>query len=234
MSESFYDRIRREWAKRFSTVNPVHAEGSTSGSSIRSSEETADTPPSDLSQGWALSKPRVSTRFSPKVKAYLNAKFELGEKTGLKADPNQVSADMRNTRDEENNRRFSREEWLSKNQIKSYFSRLASAKRKGQQTDDVDDREELEDILGEEEENSRQLLINNIIEKIGLRHPICYDVYDLCEFCKGSKLSKFNVVMLKAILKNFDISFKSKDRKNDLVEHLTAFVQKCPCFEGPE
>ena len=122
------------------------------------------------------------------MKAYLNAKFELGERTGLKADPNQVSADMRNARDEENNRRFSREEWLTQNQIKSYFSRLASAKRKGQQTDDVDDRAELEDILGEQEENSRQLLINSIIEKIGLRHPICYDVYDLCEYCKSSKL----------------------------------------------
>ena len=60
------------------------------------------------------SKPRVSTRFSPKVKAYLNAKFELGEKTGLKADRNQVTADMRNARDEENNRRFPREEWLTK------------------------------------------------------------------------------------------------------------------------
>lgn len=79
--------------------------------------------------------------------------------------------------------------------------------------DDVDDGAELENILGEQEENSRQLLINNIIEKIGLRHPICYDVYDLCEYCKGSKRSKFNVVMLKAILRNFDISFKSKDRK---------------------
>ena len=172
------------------------------------------------------------TRFTPKVKAYLNAKFDLGEKTGLKADPNQVSADMRNARDEENNRRFCREEWLTKNQINSYFSRLASAKRKLQ--DDVDDRVELEDILGEQEENSRQLLINSIIEKIGLRHPICYDVSNLCEYCKGSKLSKFNVVMLKAILKNFDILFKSKDRKKDLVEHLAAFVQKCPCFEGPE
>ena len=234
ISESIYDRMRREWAKRFSTIDPVQADGSTSGSGICSSEETTDTPPSDLSQGWALSKPRVSTRFSPKVKTYLNAKFELGERTGLKADPNQVSADMRNARDEENNRRFSREEWLTQNQIKSYFSRLASAKRKGQQTEDLDDQAELEDIFGEQEENSRQLLINSIIEKIGLRHPICYDVYDLCEYCKSSKLSKFNVVMLKAILKNFDISFKSKDRKKDLVEHLAAFVQKCPCFDGPE
>ena len=148
ISESIYDRMRREWAKRSSTIDPVQADGSTSGSGICSSEETTDTPPSDLSQGWALTKPRVSTRFSPKVKTYLNAKFELGERTGLKADPNQVSADTRNARDEENNRRFSREEWLTHNQIKSYFSRLASAKRKGQQTD----------ILGEQEENSRQLL----------------------------------------------------------------------------
>ena len=98
----------------------------------------------------------------------------------------------------------------------------------------MDDRAELEGILGEQEENSRQLLINSIIEEIGLRHPICYYVYDLCEYCKSSKLSKFNVVMLKAIPKNFDISSKSKDRKKDLVEHLAAFVQKCPCFQVPE
>jgi len=30
--------------------------------------------------------------------------------------------------------------------------------------------------------------------------------------------------MLKAILKNFDISFISKDKKQDSVEQLTAFV----------
>ena len=78
------------------------------------------------------------------------------------------------------------------------------------------------------------LSVTSIIEEINLRNPICYDVYDLCEYCKRSKLSKFNVVMLKAILKNFDISFKSKDRKKDLVEHLGSFVQKCPCFDRPE
>ena len=156
----------------------------------------------------------VATRFSQKVKAYLNAKFELGEKNGLKADPNQVSADMRNARDEENNRRFSREEWLTKSQIKSFF-RLASARRKGQETEKVDDQTEIEDIFEEEEEDSRQQVISSIIEEIGLCHPICYDVYDrdLCDNYKCSKLSKFNVQMLKAILKNFEISYKSKDRK---------------------
>ncbi|XP_078352890.1 uncharacterized protein LOC144637689 [Oculina patagonica] len=231
MTESCYDRIRRDWAERFSTVDPVHSDGSTSSRSSNPEKTTIDAPPSDLSQGWALSKPRAANRFSPKVRAYLNAKFELGEKTGLKADPNQVSADMRNARDEENNRRFSREEWLTKTQIKGYFSRLASARRKGQQPNDADDQTELEDILAEEEENNRQQVINSIIEEIGLRHPICYDVYDLCEYHKCSKLSKFNVQVLKTILKAFDIPFKSKDRKKDLVDHLAAFVQQCSCFE---
>ena len=36
--------------------------------------------------------------------------------------------------------------------------------RKGQQTDDLYDKTELEDILGEQEGNSKQLLINSIIE----------------------------------------------------------------------
>lgn len=233
MSESSYDHMRREWAARFSTVDPVQADCS-SGSSVRSSEKATDVPPSDLRQGWALSKPRVSARFTSKVKAYLNTKFELGEKTGSKADPHQVSADMRNARDEENKRRFSREEWLTKIQIKSYFSRLASTRRKGQETEEVDVQAELEDILGEEEEHCRQQVINSIIEEIGLRHPICYDVYNLCEYCKSSKLSKFNVPMLKAILENFEISFKSKDRKTDLVERLAAFVKTCTCFQAAE
>ena len=58
MSESIYDHMRREWAERFSTVDPVEADGF-SGSSIRSSEKATDGPPSDLSQVWALSKPRA-------------------------------------------------------------------------------------------------------------------------------------------------------------------------------
>ena len=153
----------------------MQSDGSTS-SRGRSSEKTTDGSHSNLSQGWALAKSRVATRFSSKVKAYLSAKFELEGKTGLKADPNQVAADMRNARDEDNNRRFSREELLTRYQIKSYFSRLEYLRRKGQDTDAVDDQTELEEILEEEEENSRQQVINSIIQEIGLRHPICFDV----------------------------------------------------------
>lgn len=201
MSESSYDKMRREWAQRFATVDPVETNTFKVGSA-RYLTQSTDQTPSNLSQGWALSKLRVATRFTAEVKAYLKAKFELGEKTGLKTDPTQVSADMRNARDEENNRRFSREEWLTKSQIKSYFSRLASARRKGQATEDVDEETNIEDLLAEEEEYDRIQVINQISEEIGLCHPICYDVYDLCEYRKCNKLFKF------------------------------VFLQKCLCFEG--
>jgi len=47
--------------------------------------------------GAANSSARGATRFSVKVKEYLTAKFDIGEKTGDKADPTQVASDMRNT-----------------------------------------------------------------------------------------------------------------------------------------
>ena len=142
----------------------------------------------------------------------MKAKFELGERTGLKTDPTQVSVDMRNARDEDNNRRFSREKWLTKSQIKNYFSRLASVRRKGQQTEDVDEETNIEDVLAEEEEYDRVQVINQISEQIGLCHPILYEVYDICEHRKGKELSKFNKNMLKVILKKMRFHLKQETR----------------------
>ena len=60
-------------------------------------------------------------RFTDKVKNYLTARFDLGEQSGRKADPQQVSYDMRKARDEQNNRLFDRQEWLSKTQVQGFF-----------------------------------------------------------------------------------------------------------------
>ena len=75
-----------------------------------------------LSSGWALQKARAGTaRFSPKVKQYLSLKFDVGERTGRKADLQQVAQDMRTARDQSGNRIFEREEWLTKTQIQGFF-----------------------------------------------------------------------------------------------------------------
>jgi len=44
--------------------------------------------------------------------------FNAREESGCKADPEQVAIDMINARNKNNARLFSREEWLSRNQIR--------------------------------------------------------------------------------------------------------------------
>ena len=83
-----------------------------------------------LQMGWALHKSRSGqTRFSDNVREYLQKKFDIGEETGRKEDPAQIASDMRKARNTDGTRMFSRAEWLSKVQIRAFFSRI-SARRK--------------------------------------------------------------------------------------------------------
>ena len=149
----------------------------------------------------------------------------LEKKTRDKADPTQVASDMRSAKDDDNSRLFRREEWLTKTQVKGFFSRLATArKRRGKE--DID----LNDAYAEEEEEEREKLLANIASELSPHYPICYDTTDLCKCIKEDKLQKFNVTMLKTILLEFDVAFNSKDRKKDLMQKLSYFVQECNCF----
>ena len=66
------------------------------------------------------------TRCSSHVKEYLKAsRFDAGEESRCKADPEQVPIDMRNARNKDNTRLFSIEEWLSRNLIQAYFLKLS-------------------------------------------------------------------------------------------------------------
>jgi hypothetical protein len=102
--------------------------------------------------GWALHAPASKSRFPDCVKLYLKAKFDLGERTGEKADSQQVALDMRNARNEDGDRLFQRDQWLTKNQVKSFFSRLAAARRKNVGTNDSEDDlvslSEIDDVSG--------------------------------------------------------------------------------------
>ena len=84
-----------------------------------------------LPQGWALRSTKKAARFSAKQKAYLDDKFKIGERTGFKADPAQVAQDMRHAKHEDGSRRFTVDEFLAPQQIKSYFSRMAAKFRQG-------------------------------------------------------------------------------------------------------
>ena len=222
--ESFYDQLRRDWASRFSTLLP---ENLPKPKSVFSSVTTPSLP-----MGWALQKPRTGgVRYSQQVKDYLKARFDAGEESGRKADPNQVVLDMRSARTAENKWLFSRDEWLSRGQIQSYFSRLSVLKRKQtSRSDSVS----LQDIDGLVEEEIQWQQMEEVYEKMSVQHPIYYDAHNLCELHQSQKISSFNVSMLKSIYSHFEIPFKSKDRKFQLVEKLTAMLSECSCSSFAE
>ena len=129
-----------------------------------------------------------------------------------------------------------------KNQVKSFFSRLAAARRKIVATNDSEDDlaslSEIDDISGNqwmeeleslEEEQERCSLLEAVESQIGITHPVIYDTFDLCELNKQNRLNVFKIIMLKEICSTFDITFKSRDNKGMLVTKLKEMLDQCSC-----
>ena len=152
--------------------------------------ETTTSESPERSIGWALNKPRSgSVRFSENVRHYLTAKFDIGETTGMKVNPNDVEAEMRISKDENNQRRFARSEWLTSSQIKSFFSRLSSTRRKqGSKTTASRNKSDELDIV--DEINTEEMIeqVGMVVDQIGVKYPIIHDIYNLCKYYKEGKL----------------------------------------------
>ena len=142
---------------------------------------------SDLQLAWALNKPRSqAVRFMDEVKQYLTTKFDLGERTGNKAEPGKVAADMRKSMNPDGSRMFKRKDWLTKSQMLGFFSRLAATQRR-QGNQEV----RVEDVYAEKEEQERRGVLENEAAQLSPRHPICYDPYCLCDLSRNEKTRQF-------------------------------------------
>ncbi|KAL9954022.1 hypothetical protein ACROYT_G041510 [Oculina patagonica] len=130
----------------------------------------------------------------------MTKKFDLGETSGRKEDPDSVARAMMTAKDSEGNRLFTSAEFLTSKQIANFFSRLA-AKRRRQDVADVSD----EEVDNAERESALQELTNTVMQEVSLEHPIVYDCYNLCELVRSSKLSSFAIQMLKEICNHFEI-----------------------------
>ena len=194
-----YDKHRRDWAEKFLTVD--NNEGS-SRAPVANCDERGDefeyqalSSCSDLQLGWALHKAlNQGVRFPAEVRQYLTTKFDLGERTGNKADPGKVAADMRTARRPDGLRIFDRKDWLMKSQVQGFFSRLAATRRK-QGNQEV----QMEDVYAEEEEQERREVLESLAAELSPRHPICYDSYCLCDLARDESLDSFSVVMFKDV-----------------------------------
>ena len=109
------DQLQIDWVRRFQRISLDSKRRSRFLKEVQIETKTKVKP---LRMGRALHKAiGGQTRFSVKVRGYLQKKFDIGQKTGRKEDPAQVANDMRNAHKTDGTQIFSRMEWLSKLQI---------------------------------------------------------------------------------------------------------------------
>ncbi|CAH3124606.1 unnamed protein product [Pocillopora meandrina] len=200
--ETLYDRAIMGYASRLE-------QGATAIPELGLGKEvriTAYSAPS-LPMGWALKCSRTrGARFSTKQKEYLSAKFQIGERTGLKADPASVATAVRKAKDVN-----------------------------GEQLFDNDDEDE-DHTAHLPRENHSQEMRDNIVTSMSIQnaHPIVYDSLNICELVQKSKLASFSIKLLQEICSSFglDISNIKIKRKQPYINILRELVKGCKCQLG--
>lgn len=114
-------------------------------------------------------------------------------------------------------------EFLSPQQISSYFSRLA-AKVQKQLPHDCD-------VQASEEEINLTMARNLALETISLQHPIMFHHFDICTVVKNDTLKKLKLGMLQSICQNLEMNVPvhAIRRKAPYLALLGEAVSQCTC-----
>ena len=182
--------------------------------------------------GWSLKTSSTKrVKFTTTQRDYLRKKFLIGKTTGRKLDPSIVAKDMRSTKDVLGDRLFAVDEFLTSQQIVSYFSRLASSGTF--ENIEEEEKEESEDVGNSaKEEKAIEDMKSLVAKEVDLSHPIIYDTHNICELVATDKLSvTFSVTALREICLYFDIDVTdvTAKRKKPYTEKLHRLVGSCTC-----
>ena len=185
-----------------------------------------------LQMGWALKTAKKKTMFSQEQKKYLTEQFVIGEESGKKADPKQVSQDMRKVRNESGVRLFLGKDVLSSQQVSGFFSRLAAKIRNASPTEaekpESDDDEQQNAV---EAESLHSQLHEVVHDEVALRHPIVSLSRNICNLVNANKLSTLSVGMLKEICESLGLNVDdiNQRRKKPLIERISQVAGECSC-----
>ena len=102
---------------------------------------------------------------------------------------------MQNARNTDDTRMFCKMEWLSKLQIQGFFSRVSTKRKQsdGKETSSDDDEPDNNEELAVEyasltDEQMLEKASVAVQSEIGVKHPVIYDVYNLCEMAFENRL----------------------------------------------
>ena len=153
--------------------------------SVRNVQEVSKEVPLQaiLPMGWALRSSGITSKgFTARQKEYLTTKFTIGETTSCKADPVIVARDMMKPRGSDGERLFSSDEFVTSQEITSFFSRLAAKKS-------------FSVMDGTDENNAEAVEFESCLEELtnGVRREVfLFDCHNICDLVRQGKLNKFN------------------------------------------
>ena len=177
----------------------------------------------------ALKQAKRVTRFTETQKEYLVARFNIGQESGMKLDAAAVAKEMRRARGADGERLFEISDFLTAQQVASFFSRTA-AKLK-QQTAPGEPPSEY-DILAMEEESNISNTKETVRVALHVQHPIIWDQYDICAMVKAKSLQKLKLDLLKLLCEKMSINLPQgidRRRKAPYICLLENLVKYCPC-----
>jgi len=180
-----------------------------------------------LDEGWSLKKTAKSYRFNEKQRNYLLAKFNIGAITGRKANPDAVAKEMRRSIGPDGKRLFLVTEFLSAQQIKSFFARQAA-----KQSSTTSQPQTENDIVAQQEENNFSSAQLEVLSHLQAEHPVVYDHYNICELSHANMLSQLKLPVLKLICQELELQCNSDQdsrRKATYISLLQEMVNDCTC-----
>ena len=106
--------------------------------------------------------------------------------------------------------------------MQGFVSRLA-ATRSGQGNQE----KQVEDVYAEEEEQERNGVLEKVSAQLSPRHQ--FAMIPIACATSHETRNCVSVVILKGILRYFEVPFASRYRKKNLVVNLSAFLEGCEC-----
>ena len=71
---------------------------------------------------------------------------------------------------------------------------------------------------------------NTVMHEIGLRHPIMFDIYDVCSLAREARLPSLKVKMLRDMGKHFELAFRMQDTNAAPLAIMEGMMSECSCY----
>ena len=141
-----------------------------------------------------------------------------------KVDASLVACDMRRAHGSNGERLFKSTEFLTSQQISSYFSRLSATTRQQTLTHEAD-------LTAIEDEINFSTARDQVMATVTLQHPIVFYQYNICAMAEEDTLKSLKVSLLQVICQglNLDIPDQPIRRKAPYLKLLKEAISNCGC-----